>query len=208
MLAFLAAGWLLHRPAFVAIGSLLVTEDPLAPVDVVVVSNAYVRASALEAALLYREGRAPRIALLEWHTDRIDEALRREGIRAPNSTSVARSILEQGGVPPDAITVLPGTVDGTGAELAAILSWVAPAPARSVLYVTARTHTTRAGLRLRRELPAGVRVIVRASRWDAFDPGTWWHRRGTTREVLTEYIRWINTFVLGDLWLRRLGPAR
>jgi uncharacterized SAM-binding protein YcdF (DUF218 family) len=204
----LVVAWLFRRPALVAIGALLVTEDPLAPVDVLVVSNTTFRASALEGVMLYREGRAPRIVLLEWHADRVDEALAREGIRPPKSTALARAILEQGGVPPEAITVLPGTVDGTGTELAAILRWLkAPDSPRSLLYITARTHTTRARLRLRRDSPGGVRIDVRAPRWDDFDPERWWRRRGSAREVLTEYIRWINTFALGDLWRRRLAPA-
>lgn len=199
-------GWLLHRPLLVAVGSLLVTEDPPAPVDVVVVSNATVLASALEGVMLYREGRAPRLALLQWRTGPIYEVLRREGIDIPNPTAVTRSILEQGGVPPEAITLLPGTVDGTGTELAVILRWIRPGAPRSLLYITARTHTTRARLRLRREAPENVRIDVRAPRWDTFDPNTWWHSRGSARDVLAEYIRWINTFALGDLWRRRLAP--
>jgi uncharacterized SAM-binding protein YcdF (DUF218 family) len=202
----LAVAWLLHRPALVAVGSLLVTEDPFAPVDVVILSNASVRAGALEGLTLYREGHAPRLALLQWRTELVDAALRREGIRVLDPTALARSILEQGGVPGDVITVLPGPVDGTGTEIAAILRWVGSGAPRSLLYVTARSHTTRARLRLRHEVPDDVRVDVRASRWDTFDPKTWWRRRASTREVLAEYTRWINTFVLGDLWRRRLAP--
>ena len=206
LVALLAVAWLCRRPVLVAVGSLLVREDPLEPVDVVVVSNTTLLSSALEGVMLYREGRAPRLALLQWRNGPIYGTLRREGIDTPDPTAITRSILEQGGVPPDAITVLPGTVDGTGAELAVILRWIRPGAPRRLLYITARTHTTRARLRLRREAPVDVQIDVRAPRWDTFDPNTWWHSRGSARDVLTEYIRWINTFAFGDLWRRRLAP--
>jgi hypothetical protein len=75
----------------------------------------------------------------------------------------------------------------------------------SMLYVTSRSHTARAAWHLRREAP-GTRWLVRAPRTDDFDVDSWWRRRGSTREVMTEYLRSFNSYVLGDRW-RRSEPS-
>ena len=72
----------------------------------------------------------------------------------------------------------------------------------ALLYLTSRSHTARAAWRLRREAP-GTRTLVRAPRTDDFHVDSWWHRRGSTREVMTEYLRSFNSYVLGDAWRER-----
>lgn len=205
--ALLAAAWVVRRPLLTAVGSFLVAEDPLAPAEVLIVSNTNVRAVALEAADLYRAGVSASILLPEQRADRLDALLERRGVRLASTTALARAILEASGVPPTAIALLPGPVDGTSAEIRAIVAHAARERPRRILYLTARSHTARARRKLRRELPPGTDAAVRASRYDPFAAESWWQRRGTTREVLTEYLRWVNTFALGDLWRRRSGDV-
>jgi uncharacterized SAM-binding protein YcdF (DUF218 family) len=206
VLLLLAAGaaWLLRRPLLRAAGAALIAEDPLEPVAVIVVSTTNVRATALEAGRLYRDGIAPRLLIPRWRSDDLDAELARRGVHYLDFTGLARAILVADGVPAEAITLLPGDVDGTGSEIAVIANWARTETPASLLYLTARNHTARARRRLRTVLPPATRVSVRASRWDRFAPDGWWRRRGAAREVLTEYIRWLNTFVIGDPWLGRL----
>jgi uncharacterized SAM-binding protein YcdF (DUF218 family) len=193
--------WLARRPLLTGLGAALVAEDPLAPVAAIVVSTTNVRATALEGATLYRDGVAPTLLIPRWHSDDIDAELARRGVRYLDVTGLAQAILTASGVPTAAVRVLPGAVDGTGAEVAAIAAWAQREAPASLLYITARNHTARARRRLRRVVPPGTRVLVRASRYDRFAPDGWWHRRGAAREVMSEYLRWLNTFVLGDPWL-------
>ena len=202
VLAAPLALWILRLPILRGLGEALVAEDALAPVDVIAVSHANVRASALEAAALYREGLARRIVVAEWKKEALKAKLDELGVPYLASHELVVAILERSGVPRGAITVLPGGVDGTNPEIAVYVRFANRERPAALLYVTSRSHTARAARRLRREAP-GTRILVRASRFDDFDPNTWWHRRGSTREVMTECLRWFNSFVLGDWWRAR-----
>lgn len=194
--------WVARAPVLRAIGGALVAEDALGPVDVIAVSHADVRATALEAAALYREGVARRVVVAEAREDPLDRQLDALGVVLPSSHELAVAILERSGVPPEAIRVLPGSVDGTNTEITVLVRFANREKPGSLLYLTSRSHTARAGWRLRREAP-GTRILVRAPRSDDFRVDTWWHRRGSTREVMTEYLRSFNSYVLGDHWRGR-----
>jgi uncharacterized SAM-binding protein YcdF (DUF218 family) len=191
--------WAFRFPILRAMGGVLVAEDALAPVDVIAVSHANVRASALEAAALYHEGIGRRFVVAECKKEAFEERLDELGVPHLTSHELVVAILERSGVPREAITVLPGSVDGTNPEIAVYARFANRAKPGSLLYVISRSHTARAARRLRREAP-GTRILVHAPRWDDFHADTWWHRRGSTREVMTEYLRWFNSFVLGDWW--------
>jgi uncharacterized SAM-binding protein YcdF (DUF218 family) len=176
-----------------------VTEDALSPVDVMVVSNTMPRATALEAAALYQQQVSARLVMTEWVHDPLVEKTRELGIPYLDTPAINKLILERSGVPSSAITVLPDRVDGTSAEIAAIAGFVARSRVGTVLVVTARSHTARTKWLLTRALPR-VRVLVRSSRYDAFRTDGWWRERDQSREILTEYLRFCNSVLLGDVW--------
>ena len=198
----LVALWLAREPVLRAVGGALVWEDPLVPVDVIAVSHADVLESALEAAALHREGLGRRIVVAEWRREEFRDQLDAIGVVVPAPHELARTILERSGVPPEAIAVLPGAVDGTNAEITVLVRFANREHPESLLYVTSRSHTARAAWRLRREA-AGTHTRVRAPRTDDFHVDSWWHRRGSTREVMTEYLRSFNSYLLGDAWRDR-----
>ena len=200
--------WVARAPVLRALGATLVAEDALAPVDVIGVSLANPRATALEAAALYREGIARRIVVAESRKEELKRRLDEIGVVIPAPHELVVAILERSGVPPEAITVLPGSVDGSNTEIALIVRFASREKVGALLYLTARSHTARTGWRLRREAP-GTRILVRAPRTDDFHADTWWHRRGSTREVMTEYLRSFNTYAFGDHWRARQpsGPG-
>jgi uncharacterized SAM-binding protein YcdF (DUF218 family) len=190
---------LLRTPCLRILGGALVAEGPLAPADVVVASNASPVADAFEAASLYRTGYAQEIIIPRFAPERRVDDLHRLGIPYLPQTELMEAVLEHSGVPSAAIRILPDHVDGTEREVAAVATFVTQERPRSVLFVTARSHTARSAWLLRRALPHGIGVIVRSPRDDVFDPGSWWQSRGQAREVAAEYLRWGNT-LLGDLW--------
>lgn len=194
--------WVGRAPILRTIGGVLVAEDALGPADVIAVSHANVRASALEAAALYREGIARRIVVAEARKDDLKRRLDELGVVIPAAHELVVTILEQSGVPSEAITVLPGSVDGTNTEITVYVRFANREKPGTLLYITSRSHTARAAWRLRREAP-GTHMLVRAPRTDDFDVDTWWHRRGSTREVMTEYLRSFNSYVMGDHWRGR-----
>ena len=207
LVAIAGAGWYKRHAVLMHMAQLLVVEDPLVPVDLVVVSSAIPKAGALEAVRLYRAHLSPQIALTRWRANPIDDEMRRLGIRCLQPAEVTRTILERSGVAPDAIVVLPDPVDGTETEITAVAAFARQRRPRSFRLITARSHTARARWLLRRDLPPDVHISVGSSRFDPFSSAAWWQRREQSREVMSEYLHWLNTFPLGDLWSRR-APAR
>ncbi|MCC6848688.1 MAG: YdcF family protein [Deltaproteobacteria bacterium] len=185
-----------------AIGSALIVDDPPAPVDALVVSMAALRPSALEAARLHRDGIGRRIVIARWQPEALDDEMRRLGVPWLPPHELAAAMLVQSGVPSTAIELLDDSVDGLNTEIAAVAAWVRRTQPESLLYLTARSHTRRASWMLHRLLAADVRFLVHAPARDAFRPDGWWRSRTGSREVTMEYLRWVNTFALGDLWRR------
>jgi uncharacterized SAM-binding protein YcdF (DUF218 family) len=201
VLVLVASLWLGRRPLLVAMGRALVVEDPLAPVDLLIVSNAAARADALEAARLYRDGISRRLAVSDWVVDSVTAEVRCLGIPLLDPTSLSRAILERSGVPSSAIAVMPGQAEGTEDEIAATVEYVrGNAEVRSLLFLAPRTHTARVRWLLRRRLPPAVGVAVRSASYDPFYADDWWRSRDASREVMAEYLRWVNTAILGDAW--------
>jgi len=194
------AVWIARRPLLVAIGSMLVVEDALAPVDVIVISSAGVREDSLEAAQLYHDGISRRLVVAKWFDEPLDAELRRIGVQNLDATSLALAILEHSGVPSSAVTVVPGPVAGTEDEVVATADYVRAVAAHSVLFLAPRTHTARARWLLRRRLPPAVQLVVRSGRLDHFEVDGWWRHRDQSREVMAEYFRWLNSALLGDRW--------
>jgi len=57
----------------------------------------------------------------------------------------------------------------------------------TVIVVTSKMHTARARLVFRRRMAGtGVRIIMRASRYDATNIDQWWHNRADLRFALFE----------------------
>ncbi len=186
----LAALWGARRTVLGMIGTALVTEDPLRPADVAVVSIAGVRAGALEAARLYRAGLAGRVIVSRWQDEPLDATLRTLGVPHLVPHELARAILERAGVPPHAVRVLDEPVDGTESEVAAVSRVVWREQPGSVLFLTARSHSARARWLLDRTLPGRVPVAVRSAPGDGFQPAAWWRSREDARELVMEYLRW------------------
>jgi len=198
-LALLVLAWVTRDAALTVIGAVLVAEDPLQPAEVLVVSMANGAADAIEVGRLYREGYGREIVVPTWRSEPVDAAVRALGVPHLGATELATAVLEHSGVPRDAVHVLPGSVDGTETEVAAVAAFARERQPVSLMVVTARSHAARAKWLLRRALPSGTQVMVRSPRDDAFEASSWWHSRDEAREAMAEYLRWINT-LLGDLW--------
>ena len=92
------------------------------------------------------------------------------------------------------VPVMPGQAEGTEDEIAATAEYVRRnTEIQSVLFLAPRTHTARVRWLLRRRLPATVRVAVRSAPYDPFSADDWWRSRDASREVMAEYLRWVNT---------------
>ena len=202
----LALAWFGRHSILAGAASILVEEDPLRPVEILVPSHSVAEAAALEAALLYEQHISPRIVMTQWVSNPMEEEIRHQGIPYLGTSELNQYILQQRGVPSSAITIIPDQADGTGTEIAAVVDFVKRCHVQSLMMITERSHTARTKWLLRRELPAFVRASVRSPRFDRFVIAGWWREREQSRELVTEYLRWFNTFFLRDWWAHRSSP--
>jgi uncharacterized SAM-binding protein YcdF (DUF218 family) len=191
-------------PLLAAAGRFLVENDPLQHADAIVVLTGSYPDRIVEAALLYREGWAPRIILCRESENAGFQNLRTLGVHVPRLFELNRSIAEQLGVPGDAIRVLERPAGSTFSEAQVVLADAARHGYRSLLIVTSQYHTRRAA-RIYRHLAGGrVTILVRGARDDEFQPDAWWRDRPSTRRVVIEFLKLL-TFLFVDRW--QLAPA-
>ena len=200
----LAALYVWRAPALERAGRFLIAEDAPASADVIVVLSGSFPDRILEAAALYQEGFAPRIVLCRERDRAAFRRLQALGVKAPRGFELNRSVAEQLGVPADAVSVLERSAASTYGEAEEVLRYLREREYRSVLLVTSKLHTHRAGLIYRHLAGDSVRVIVRGSRYDDFRADAWWEDRMDTRHVVVEYQKLL-VFWLLDRW--RLSPV-
>ena len=153
------------------LGRFLSVEDPLDLADAIYVLGGSRADRPLEAADLYEAAYAGHIVLSDGYADSATRLLRQKGFRVPGDADTARTILLQLGVPEEAIVILPGNPGSTRDEAITIRTLALEKGWRTIIVVTSKLHTRRARLAMQRYLdPAGVRVIMRGSRYDGADP--------------------------------------
>ena len=173
--------------AFIHLGTFLAREDPLGKADAIFVLAGTQMTRALEGADLYLEGYAPRLVLSREYLEPAFAIIERRG--APLSSQVERSrdVLILLGIPPAAL-LLPDRLHGSTAAEAITLRELAQANRwRTVIVVSSKYHLRRARFAMQRELnSAGVRVLMRGSRYDDASPERWWTQRADIRDMLSE----------------------
>ena len=184
----LLAGILLLIAAalFLSAGRLIVKVDPLHPADAIVVLGGSREVRTVEALRLYREGYAPRIVLSPGgHNSGADE-LEQLGIHVPNDAEAMRDVLTRLGVPADAVVILPRDVDNTAQEAEVVEPLATSAHWSSLIVVTDRASTRRAGYTFRREFGGRLTIMATRPRDDRFDPSRWWTTRWSFRSTFYE----------------------
>ena len=172
------------------LGAWLVVEDPLAKADAIYVLGGTSYERPLEALDLYTAGWAPTIVLVQEIADWGERWLVDQGIKVTSELEIQIDLLQRMGVPRDAITSVTPR-DNTAEEAQALLALMNERGWSSVILVTSKQHTRRAGLSMRRVLGGDKKVMVRASRYDRSDVDRWWANRSTLRFTLFETQRYV-----------------
>jgi uncharacterized SAM-binding protein YcdF (DUF218 family) len=168
------------------LGSWLVVQDPLAQSDAIVVLGGTMYERQMEAVDLFKEGWAPRIYVLRELADWGEAELIARGIPYTRIVDMQIETMRKLGVPGDRIDVL-DAANSTAEEAQIVLSLATEARLTRLIVVTSKQHTRRSRLVMNRRLgPAGVTVVIRASRYDRTDTAAWWRSRSTLRFTLFE----------------------
>ncbi len=199
VLLILSAGCYVGGPYLLAgAGRYLVTDQPLSKADLVLVlaGSSYLRVP--EAAKLFHDGLAPAILLTTAPRPRGLDDLVRSGLQYPDDQELSIKILEALRVPRQAILTTSERADSTRAEAETVARFLKRHPARMLIVVTSKSHSTRAEKIFHAALDPGVRVLMHPVPSDPFRPDRWWKDRTDTKEVLHEYGG------LADYWRLRL----
>ena len=168
-------------------GRFLRRSDELQHADVIMVLGGARVERWLEAVDLFKEGWAPAMVISPGIVPPLETELQAKGVKYPREGDLARDAVLSLGVPGSVVTVLPGGVDNTAAEAAALRRAYPAGSLHSVIVVTSSYHLRRAGYAFRREFRRdGVQIIMRPSRYDEAVPGRWWTRRKDIRYMLSE----------------------
>jgi hypothetical protein len=165
---------LFRVPLLQAVGHFLVHETPLQPSLAIVPLDGGVPLREQEAARLYLAGWAPVVALI-----------------SGGDGEHRRAVLVQAGVPPQAIRLAVGEIDGTLGELSVAAQTLAPQDA-SVIFVTSPYHTQRVWVTWEYVARGRSPAVVRAIKQEGYDPDHWWSASRERNEVLHEYLGFTN----------------
>jgi uncharacterized SAM-binding protein YcdF (DUF218 family) len=174
--------------AFVDAGRYLQHEDPLQHADALFVLAGARLERTFEAVDLYQAGYAPVILFSPGGEEPAESVARARGLRVPRYADTVRDAVVAFGVPREAMIVPDVSVDNTAQEAALLRTTAAQRGWHTVIVVTSKYHTRRSGFAMRRELEgSGVRILVRASRYDLSDPARWWRQRADVRYLMEEW---------------------
>lgn len=197
--ALAAATYLFRVPLLTAAGTYLVADEPRIKADAIVVLAGSTPDRILEAVDLYQQGWAPVIVLTQGSESPGIRQLRERGVQMLEPHEQNAWIAEQLGVPRAAIDVVSGGAGGTVTEARVVIDHLRTKAIESVLIVTSKMHTRRAGWIYRGIAGDTMRFTTCASRYDSYDPARWWRSRGYTRRVVIEYQKLL-IYWLRDSW--------
>ncbi len=183
-------GLLLGGVAMFGAGRVLVRVDPLpaSPVDAIFVLGGTPVDRWLQAVEIYRQVGAARILISGGHRDAGEDELAAQGIVVPSEADIGLMLMTTRlGVPASIVEVLPDAFDNTAHEAEGIVERASAEGWLSLVIITSRSATRRAGYAFERVLPDHVTVIVRDTRFDTYDPVWWWRTRLSFRQTFYEF---------------------
>jgi hypothetical protein len=185
-------------PVLQAAGWALVINEPLAPVDIIVVSLDSGGAGALEAADLLKSGIATRVAVFTDPPSGEDNEFIRRGL--PYEDASARQIRQLSSLGVAHVVQIPRTEAGTEGESQVLPAWCDQHQFRSIVFVAARDHSRRLRHVLDRVMKGhSTQVTVQPARYSEFDPDRWWETRDGIRTEIIELQKLVLEVVLHPL---------
>jgi hypothetical protein len=188
----------LREPVLRAVGHALVVDEPVAPVDIIVLAPDSGGAGALQAADLVHNGIATRVAVFTDPPSGEDLEFIRRGL--PYEDLAARQIRQLGWLGVTDIVKIPRNEAGTEGEGRVLAPWCEQQGVRSVVFVAARDHSRRIRRMLDRDMKGhATRVTIQAERYSSFDPDRWWQTRTGIRTEIIEFQKLMLDVVLHPL---------
>jgi hypothetical protein len=172
-------------PILRAVGWALVIDEPIEPVDVIVVPQWAGTGGPIDAADLVHGGVASQVAVLPEPPEPADGELAHRGIPFQDRATDLIQLLRGLGVAD--VERIPIPAGGTEAEARVLSEWCWQHRYRSIMVVSTPDHSRRVRRMLHRSLLGHLtKVVIRSARYSLFDPNRWWMTRDNSRIVILE----------------------
>ena len=183
---------LVHSYLLKKVGHFLFFQQEPEKADVIVVLNGRDTERSLAAADLYNQGYSNRIVIARGSKQPgNDEFWRRVRDNFDGKIFFQRALYAMG-IPESSFKLIGNGVDSTYDEALVTKEFLADNGYKSILLVTSKWHSRRAYLTFRSALKKdGIRIIVQPSKYDVFNPDTWWKNSNDAELVFYEYTRLI-----------------
>jgi uncharacterized SAM-binding protein YcdF (DUF218 family) len=178
--------------SFRSAGRWLVREDALAQADSIVVLSGGMPYRAEGAAEIFRQGYAPQVWVSR--PENPAQELDKLGIRFIGEEEYNRDVLVRGGVPANAVQILPQTIIDTEEEIREVTQKMGAEGKSRAIIVTSPQHTRRVRALWQRIASKDQTLVVRAAREDPFDADHWWHNSRDALAVVREYLGLLNVW--------------
>lgn len=180
-------------------GNLLVEEQKPVRSDLIVVLMGSGPDRMLYAVDLYKKDYAGKILMVEnWQPGY--ERLKALNVSIPRDAEIEAMIGAQLGVPKEAVVILPGDAHSTQDEAAIIKDYLQKnRKINSLLLVTSKFHSARAADIFSWKmagLDRKVKITSCPTPYDNFNPDAWWRSREDAKQVVMEYAKWANFYLL------------
>lgn len=174
-----------REPLLRALGNNLITEDPLAHVDAVLVLGGSAMDRGSEAARLYSKGISEHFVFTGAP---VPNALAALGIDSTEA-QCTRNIAVVKGIPVELTTALDkGT--STWEEAEALLDWSSQVGADTVMIVSNRFHLRRVRFVFKERFnKAGITLLLHGAPASSFDESTWWTSEEGLIMLNNEYVK-------------------
>lgn len=186
-LLFISHAYLLKQ-----IGRFLILEQTPQKADVIVVLNGRDTERSLAAVDLYKQGYSNLIIMARvLKQPGSDEFWKRAGNQFDGRTFFQRAI-EAMDVPKNSFTMIESEVSSTYDEGLAVKKFLKGNGYKSILLITSKWHSKRAYLAFKSAFgKEDIIITIFPSKYDTFDPKTWWKREADVKLVSSEYVRLI-----------------
>jgi len=174
------------------LGYFLVFEQAPQKADVIIVLNGRDTERSLAAVDLYNQGYSNLIIMAQGAKQPgSDEFWKRVGSNFNGKIFFQRAI-EAMGVPEKSFRFIGNGVASTSDEASATREFLKKNGYKSILLVTSKWHSKRAYLTFKSALKSDeIKIAIQPSRYDVFNPDTWWQNRDDAELVFDEYVRLI-----------------
>ena len=189
----------IREPVLRAAGWALVTSEPGAPADVIVLTVDSGPAGSLQAAALVQKGISKQVAIFTEPPNEEEREFIRLGVPYENAAARQMKQLRSLGMT-DVVQI--SEVDGSEGEGLVLPQWCDEHQFGSIIVVATKDHSRRLRRVLDRAMKGHLtRVAVQPARYSSFDPDRWWKTRGGIRIEIIELQKLLLDFALHPISL-------